>query len=165
MATVQLASEGGRWLTHWFYGMDSFPNDAHLIDILKAVFVCAAGDGQISKEERDFALGYLTAIMGGLPKPVHDLFSTYEGKDKLEDLVKGDALTEGTKRPIIYTAMLIAGADGYAESEHNQIVKMGARLGLTEADVNAVRAQYEADKKMRDQRIAVLFPSTHPWKK
>ena len=40
---------------------------------------------------------------------------TYEAKDALEDVMKENpkAINEATKRCIIYTAMLVAGADGY----------------------------------------------------
>jgi hypothetical protein len=62
MATVKQATAGAQWVTSWIYGMDSFPNDKNLLDLIKAVFICAAGDGEVSKTERDFFFGYLDAV-------------------------------------------------------------------------------------------------------
>ena len=62
METVQQERAGSRWLTNWFYGMNSFPSEKNTFALLQAVFICAAGDGQVSQEERDFAFGYLDAV-------------------------------------------------------------------------------------------------------
>lgn len=48
--------------------MDSFPNDKNLLDLIKAVFICAGGDGEVSQTERDFFFGYLDAV-GIYPLP------------------------------------------------------------------------------------------------
>lgn len=47
---------------------------------------------------------------------MHEWVKTYEGKDKLEDIIQtnSDAINDATKRCIIYTAMIVAGADGYS---------------------------------------------------
>jgi hypothetical protein len=60
--TVQQARAGSRWVTSWIYGMESFPNDKNLLDLIKAVFICAGGDGQVSQTEREFFFGYLDAV-------------------------------------------------------------------------------------------------------
>lgn len=45
MATdnIVLSRPGARWVSKWFYDMEAFPGDSTLLDLLKAVFVCAAG--------------------------------------------------------------------------------------------------------------------------
>ena len=163
--TTQQERHGSRWLTNWLYGMDCFPSNDHVMSLLKAVFICAAGDGKISDEERNFAFGYLDAV--GVPDSMHDFIKNYQGKeDKLEDLINNkDAINEQTKRCIIYTAIIVAGADGYDDKEHEVVVKMAGRLGVDGAIVNQIRDQYQTDMKEREKRINLLFPGEHPWAK
>eukprot|EP00026_Physarum_polycephalum_P018196 Phypoly_transcript_19699.p1 GENE.Phypoly_transcript_19699~~Phypoly_transcript_19699.p1 ORF type:complete len:168 (+),score=35.36 Phypoly_transcript_19699:158-661(+) len=163
--TVKPATAGSHWVTNWIYGMDSFPSDKNLLDLIKAVFICAGGDGEVSKTERDFFFGYLDAV--GIPASLHEFVKTYPAKESLEDVMKANpsAINEATKRVIIYTAIIVAGSDGYADGEHTQIVKMAAKLGVDNSVVDQIRKQYEADQKLRQERISLLFPGEHPWGK
>jgi len=163
--TVQQERAGSRWVTSWIYGMDSFPNDKDLLDLVKAVFICAKGDGEISKTERDFFFGYLDAI--GVPESLHEWVKTYPATDSLDEVMKAnpEAINESTKRLLVYVAMLVAGSDGYADSEHEQIVKMANKLGVDNEVVNQIRVQYETDLRVRKERVALLFPGDHPWGK
>lgn len=40
---VLLTRPSARWLSNWLYGLDSLPGDKSLLELLKAVLVCAAG--------------------------------------------------------------------------------------------------------------------------
>jgi len=129
----------------------------------RRVFICVRGDGVISDKERQFFLGYLDAV--GAPESLHPLINTYQGTDKLEDLLKdAKAINENTKRAIVYTAIIVSGADGYAPGEHNEIVKMAGLLGVSAEVVKQIEDQYFEDQKQNEKRYQVLFPGTHPWK-
>jgi len=143
--------------------MDFFPSDEHTIELLKAVFICVRGDGEISDKERQFFLGYLDAV--GAPESLHPLINTYQGTDTLEELLKdAKAINENTKRAIIYTAIIVSGADGYAPVEHDEIVKMAGIMGVSADVVKQIEEVYFEDQKANEKRYKVLFPGTHPWK-
>jgi len=126
------------------------------------VIVVAAGDGDISAAEREFLIGYLHAV--GVPQEIIALASTYAGKDKIEDLKISASLSDSTKHVILYTAVIVAGADGLADAEVAALVKIGAKLGLPETETQKVVHQYKTDLEANKARVAVLFPVAHPWK-
>jgi len=162
MATQQ-QRVGGRWLTKWLFGMDFFPSDEHVLELLKAVLICARGDGVISDVERNFFVGYLDAV--GSPDAAIALAKTYEGKESLETLLKDcKAVNENTKSVIIYNAVMVSAADGYAAGEHDSIVKMAGILGISPESVKHIEDQYFEDVKANEKREKVLFAAGHPWK-
>jgi len=142
--------------------MDRFPGNEHLIELLKAVFVCAGGDNVISEEERTFFFGYLDSV--GLPESLHEFVKTYDGKDSLEELLStSSAINEATKRVILYTAMLVAGADGFADAEREAVLRAGKILGVSDDVVLQIEAQYRKDVQNTADRVALLFPEGNPW--
>jgi len=160
--SITLERQGPKWFNNWWYGMNSFPNNDHSHALLKAVFVIARGDGVISNAERAFFFGYLDAV--GLPESLHDFVRNYEGTDRLEDLLAGaEYINDATKRAILYTAILVAGADGYAEGEREATRRAANILGVSEHVINELEAQFFAEEKLRASRIALLFPNGHPW--
>lgn len=129
---------------------------------MKAVFVCVKGDGVISQAERDFFFGYLDAV--GIPESFHEFVRTYQGDDSLKDLLsESSGVSDVTKRVILYTAVIVSAADGYAEGEHAAIVKAAEALGLTEADVHEIEEQWKRDEANKQQRLKTLFPLGNPW--
>jgi len=142
--------------------MNSFPADADAAELVKAVLVVAAGDGDISATEREFLVGYLHTV--GVPQEVIALAGTYAGKDKIEDLKISPALSDSAKHVILYTAVLVAGSDGLADAEVAALVKIGAKIGLPESETQKVVAQYKKDLESNKARVAILFPVAHPWK-
>eukprot|EP01100_Stratorugosa_tubuloviscum_P006823 TRINITY_DN289_c0_g4_i2.p1 TRINITY_DN289_c0_g4~~TRINITY_DN289_c0_g4_i2.p1 ORF type:complete len:169 (+),score=44.38 TRINITY_DN289_c0_g4_i2:113-619(+) len=164
MAAIQKQQRiGAQWFAKWFYGMDGFPVRDHALELIKAVFIVAGGDGSISETERNFFLGYLDAV--GLPDDLHEFFKTYPGNERLEDILANSQSIkdDSAKRSILYTAILVAGSDGYAQGEHDQVVKFGAILGLSAEDVAQVEALAEAEKKQGEERRRILFRGNNPW--
>jgi len=159
---VPQARAGNKWFTAHHYSLNSFPNSEQLQDLLKAVFVIAKGDGVISDSERHFFGGYLDAV--GLPDSLHEFVQTYQGNDTLEHLLaNSQAINDATKRVILYTAILVSGADGYADGEHAATLKAGAILGVSADVVNQLADQYRAEAKLAEARKALLFPHGQPW--
>ena|SRR3990167_2401435 len=164
MAAIQKQQRpGAHWFGKWFYGIDGFPVKEHALELIKAVFTVAGGDGSISDVERNFFLGYLDAV--GLPEELHEFIKTYPGGEKLEDILANaqGIKDDSAKRSILYTAILVASADGYAAGEHDQVVKFAGILGVSAEDVAEIEALAEAERKQGEERRRILFRGNNPW--
>ena len=61
---------------------------------------------------------------------------------------------------MIYNAIRAAGADGdLHEKEVEAIYELGKNLDVTPEQVRQVQDLYEEEQKMREKRIALLFPN------
>jgi len=64
-----------------------------------------------------------------------------------------------TRRSIIYNAIRAAGADGVLhKKEVEAIYDLAKHLDVTAEQVRQVQDLYEEEQKMREKRIAILFP-------
>ncbi len=64
-----------------------------------------------------------------------------------------------TRRSIIYNAIRACGADGVLhEKEIRTIYDLAKNIDVTPEQVKQVQELYEEEQKMRENRIAILFP-------
>jgi hypothetical protein len=64
-----------------------------------------------------------------------------------------------TRRSIIYNSIRASGADGVLhEKELQAIYDLAKNIDVTPEQVKEVQELYEEEQKMRENRIAILFP-------
>jgi uncharacterized membrane protein YebE (DUF533 family) len=130
---------------------------------VKALVVCAAGDGELDDAERAWIVGFC-ANAGG----------TFELVEELRTLNPSDVnvmqLMQMTERPglfthaLIYNAIQASDADGVLdERELATIQMMAGALGVSRDYVDELVALYEEEKAFFARKMAKLFPNGHPW--
>ena len=100
----------------------------------------------------------------GNPKEVVDELRTYQPSSVAETFKVLQAhLHENyvklTKRSMIYNAIRAAGADGVLHPKEIEAIYSFAKfLDVSDKQVREVQALYEEEQRMREKRIAILFP-------
>lgn len=153
--------DGSLWLFNQLYGMNVIPPTEAQDVFIKAVLICAKGDGVISPEERDWVVRRAAALRN----PSYELAKTYTAdEDLLEVISKSSAVDKSGRRTIIYVAIQACAADGeYNSEEREKVHQMAKFLGIEEEVVNQIEQFCAEEAKMREQRISLIFPEGVPY--
>lgn len=130
---------------------------------VKALLVCASGDGDIAEPEREWILGFC-ANSGG----THELIEELRTVDP-RSLDVGQMITQ-TERPelfkyaLIYHAIQASDADGIlADEELAKIRKVAAVLGIDSDYVDELIEFHTEEKSFLARKWNLIFPEGHPW--
>jgi len=114
----------------------------------KALLVCASGDGEISQQERDWIVGYLTTA--GVKENVTDAVKTYDGSDTLDDLFGSTSSMALYSRGMIYDALRACASDGaLSPGERDRIVAAADRVGLPATLVDELEEILQEEAALR----------------
>jgi tellurite resistance protein len=158
--TTNVGQLARAWLSQELWGIAP-REDKDLTAIAKAVLICAQGDGELSRAERDWLLG--TYAARGVSAELIDELRAYEGKDDLVDILEGTSVRHSAARVVLYLAIQVCAAGGeLSELELAAIVRMGALLGVSQDVVGQLRAVHDEERALRSKRIALAFPDGAP---
>lgn len=140
----------------------SLPGDG-IVDYIKALFICAKGDGEISQPERDWIVGFAAAT--GVPDETVQMLDGYQGNDELSAILKAnEVLDQSARKALVYDAIRASAADGVlAEGEIARIRTVAKQLGLTEEDTNRLFSVREAVHNAHEAHLVALFGDKMPY--
>ncbi|MER6912681.1 hypothetical protein ABT354_13520 [Streptomyces sp. NPDC000594] len=150
------------WLFRHEWGFNSSPGDSDILTYAKALLICARGDGVITREERDWVLGYIAAFSGDAPGLLEEI-AAYPAEDDVVELVTGSEIVDHSRGALIFDALRACDADGaLAPGEIERIKQAAGALGIGEDTVDRLRELYQEEKATRGARIALLYPGGSP---
>ncbi|NER27573.1 MAG: hypothetical protein F6J89_08040 [Symploca sp. SIO1C4] len=154
--------DGRLWLMKQLYGMKTIPPAGDYNAFVKAVLICAKGDGALTPEERNWIIGRSACYYTNAEYEVAKNYPADE--DLLEVLAQAPTLNESGRRVIIYVAIQACAADReYHPDERAAVSKMAKYLGIEEDVVNQIEEICISEAKMREKRITVMFPGGIPY--
>ncbi len=130
-------------------------SDADNLSYAKAILVCAAGDGEISSQEREWLIGWLTTA--GDSDEVIEAMQTYDGGDSIADLISASPLMRASGRSLVYDALRACASDGdLSAGERERIQDAAAQLGIPTdvvAELEQILNEEQGLRKRRHQLI------------
>ncbi|AKT43754.1 hypothetical protein [Chondromyces crocatus] len=152
---------GYRWLFKDKANFGALPSDEAFDGYMKALLICANGDGTLAPEEREWAVGHAAAL-GATDKLVDEL-KTYKAEGDIEQIIGADHASSESRRYLIYDAVRACSADGeYSDKERATVIKMGAKLGLSEELVREIEDICLEERRLREKRLKLLYPEGSP---
>src|SRR5262245_40734384 len=108
---------GGLWLLREMWGFPAGVPEDERLDYLKAILICARGDGALSPGEREWVIGYGAAC--GAHQSTVDALAAYDGDEDIRTIVDRNMPSATTwSRVAVYDAIRAAAADhAYDEDE------------------------------------------------
>ncbi|CAF1349414.1 unnamed protein product [Rotaria sp. Silwood1] len=129
--------------------------------ILEVLGEVAAADGIFSEEERKWIIGFASTC--GYPQELLNKFQTYEPghssevKKYFQDVDL--PYVQRSRLSIVYYGLRAANADGELhEKEIEAIHALAKQLGVTDDQLQQMRAICDAEDKLREKRAKLLFP-------
>ena len=143
--------------------MKTAPPEREFEVFTKAVLICAKGDGVLAPEERTWIAGL--AACYNTKNSEYEMAKTYQGDDELLQLIaKIPAINNSGRRAVIYIAIKACAADGeYHPDERASVHKLAKYLGIEEDEVTQIEEICTEEAKIREKRIAALFPEGIPY--
>ena len=154
--------DGRQWLMKNLYGMKTIPPAQDYNAFVKAVLICAKGDGLLAPEERNWVVGRAACYYTNSEYEVAKNYPADE--DLLEVLAQAPTLNQSGRRIIIYVAIQACAADGeYHPDEQASVRKMAKYLGIEEDVVTQIEEYCMEEAKMREKRIGLMFTEGIPY--
>ncbi len=146
----------------WGWDLDEVCTGPERGTFLKALLVCANGDGLLTAPERAWVVG--RAAAGGAPEKLLDELEAYGADEDINDVVGRTLATNKSRRAVIYFAIRAADSDkDYSAGERRAIRKVAEAMGISENEVVQIENQIEDEDRLRDRRIAMCFPEGDPF--
>jgi tellurite resistance protein len=126
--------------------------------LAKAIMIIASADGELSPAEWAALVGGFRAAQ--MPDAMLDELARFDGRTaKLEEYLTGDYkhLT-APARVMLYTAIWISWADGYAAEERAMVARAAKILGIDDDLLAALESHAEIEATAAAGRAALLFP-------
>jgi signal transduction histidine kinase len=128
----------------------------------KAVLLAVGGNSQITRQQRDWIVGYLTAA--GDSAEVVEAVRTYDDADLLEDIMRLPKMAFA-RRGILYDALRVCYVPGTADpAQVDRVFRSADAIGISRAEVEELQqvvAQERALQRRRYELIVVpVLPST-----
>jgi uncharacterized membrane protein YebE (DUF533 family) len=155
---------GAEWLFQKDWAFDGRPTAYDQEQYARALMICAAGDGTVSRKERDWVKGYFAAFGAG--QELVDLLETYDGKDSLESVLAGSPAVAASSRALVHDAIRACSADGDLHpDELADIRKMNTLLGHEDDLVDRWREHYREEERLRQRRADLIWtdPASRPY--
>lgn len=147
--------------------------DKKLRRVATALCEVSGADGNVSKVELDFILGYCACK--GYPQSIIDdipkMCKAAEAKSLQKDAINlKEVLTTGAQKNVashrcllvVYDSIRAASADGLCESELTAIDNVAKSLGLSSEELHNIHMLVEKEEKLKEERIKLLCPGGHP---
>jgi uncharacterized membrane protein YebE (DUF533 family) len=154
--------EASRWWFHHEFNFSAPPPPAANELMLKAILICANGDGHLADQEREWVIG-LAAMHGAAPALLDELrrYPATEGVEKLltQEALKPFVENSMAPRALVYYAICAAFADGELHPEERATIhKMAVRIGVPKEIVEQLIALVELERQTRAMRLKLLAP-------
>jgi uncharacterized tellurite resistance protein B-like protein len=161
MTSATVTKEGLNWLFKEKYTFDRAPKSEGYSEYLKSLLICANGDGELTQAERDWVLGYAAAY--GASDSLIEELKSYKANEDIEQVVSQNKASDHYHLSLIYDAIKACSADGdYSGSEQATVKKMATKLGIAEDTVKEIESICQEEDKLRQKRIALMYPSGTP---
>lgn len=168
MAMVKLTDDqlAQGWLFHerFGYAYDKVPPGLAFEAYGKALLMCAAGDGKITDEERQWVVGFFAAF--GSPAPLINALKTFDGKGDIKTmLTMGNTIasTPAAKRWLVWDALNACAADGdLNKDELARVRSMATTIGLDSNVVSQIEQLHKDQTNMKKKQFDVLWPDGIP---
>ena len=146
----------------WGWDYDTYISPADGVDFLKAILVCTKGDDIISKEERDWVLGF--AASREMPMSIIEELREYDGGEEITDIMSRNSIVKKGQKGAIYWAIKACSADEeYHEKEKAAIRKMAGLMGISEKVVEEIEEVIVEEKRLRDKRNTLVYENQLFW--
>ncbi len=153
---------GISWLFKEQFGFSQIPANVSYEAYFKSLLICANGDGTLADAERDWVIGYASAY--NRDSAVIEKLKVYKADEDLETVFSGDPLISETRRSLILDAIQACAADGeYSEKERAIVLKGAKILNISEDELKKIEEIYFETVKLREKRLAVIFPKGLPY--
>lgn len=153
-----------RWSNkeQWGWSYNTYINLGDAVDFLRAILLCTKGDNVISKEEREWVLGF--AASREMPTSIIEEVESYNGDEDIADVLARSPIVENGKKGTIYWAIKACSADKeYPESEKQAIRKMADLMGVSEQVVKEIEEVIIEEQKLRDKRNSLVYGNKIFW--
>jgi hypothetical protein len=139
----------------------AFPAPEIFESYIKAVLVCANGDGKLAPGERDWAVSHFAAL--GAPDSLLDELKSYKADEDIEKVVSATPVTNVSRCFLVYDAIRACSADGaYSDPERVTVIRMAAKLGIPEDLVRQIEELCLEEARLRKKRLTLLYPDGAP---
>jgi hypothetical protein len=153
---------GQAWIFNWFFGFSQIPTDEDCCIYMKSVLCCAKGDGTLSSEEKNWAIGFCAAW--GVADWVIEELKAYEADENLEDVIARSPQVSIAQRDLLLTTIRACAADGKIhEQEKEKILKMASIIGVQEEIVEQLEQLHQEELALRQKRVKLLYPEKSPY--
>jgi uncharacterized tellurite resistance protein B-like protein len=153
---------GISWLFQEQFGFSQIPLNQSYEAYFKSLLVCANGDGTLADAERGWVIGYASAY--NRDPAIIEKLKVYKADEDLETLFSGDPLIIETRRSLLLDAIQACAADGeYNEKERAVVLKGAKALNISEDELKKIEEIYFETVKLREKRLAVLYPKGLPY--
>ena len=156
----EMSMEALRFIFSHYYGIKTMPTESDHEAAMKAVMICAKGDGTLSDEEKAWISG-MSAMVGN---PFYTLAHTYAADEPIEDIVAASPwLSQFGGRMIVFEAIRASAADGELHAEEIAVITRLARaIGVDESVVSTLVQQHQDEVALMQRRIQTLWPEASP---
>lgn len=150
---------GSLWFVKEEYGFDALPPREWYASYMRALLVCANGDGALTRREREWVVGFCAAHGGS--EELQEELRSYPATDDVRDLMGRDGATnDAVRRSLVYHAIRAAYADGdLSVGERAAIQRMAGQLDVPAEVVDQLLSFHEAERRMKARRMELLLPS------
>ncbi len=153
---------GQSWIFNWFFGFNQVPTDEDCCIYMKSVLCCAKGDGILSPEEKDWAVGFCASW--GVADWVIEELKAYEADEDLEEVIARSPQVSIAQRDLLLTAIRACAADGeFHQEEKAKIRQMASIIGVSEEVVEQLEELQKEEFALREKRVKLLYPEKSPY--
>ncbi|KOP26821.1 hypothetical protein AMR41_08330 [Hapalosiphon sp. MRB220] len=154
-------NEGLLWLFREKYTFSKLPSVEAYNGYLKALLICANGDGRLAPEERDWVIGLACAF--GAPDSLVEKIKSYKADEDIEKAIGNAPEATGSRRYLVYDAIKACSSDGeYSDQERATVTKMAAKLGVSQDVVEQIEEICIEEAKLREKRVKLMYPEGAP---
>jgi uncharacterized membrane protein YebE (DUF533 family) len=158
---MTINNDGIEWLFREKYSFGKLPSGEAYNGYLKSVLICANGDGTLAPEERAWVVGLASAF--GAPDSLVEELKSYKADEDIEKVIGDAPEATGSRRYLVYDAIKACSHDGeYNDLERATVIKMAAKLGISEDVVKQIEEICIAEAELRDKRLKLMYPEGAP---
>ncbi|NJK53771.1 MAG: hypothetical protein HC936_15020 [Leptolyngbyaceae cyanobacterium SU_3_3] len=153
--------KGYLWLIKDKTDIAAFPSPEIFESYIKAVLICANGDGKVSPRERGWVVSHFAAL--GAPDALLDELNSYDADEDIEKTISATPVTDVSRYFLIYDAIRACSADeAFSDSERATVVRMAAKLGVPAEVVRQIEELVIEETQLREKRLKLLYPNGAP---
>ncbi len=145
----------------WGWDPKDIPSGEERSTFLKAQLIAANGDGQLTPEEKQWALG--RAATCGYSEDLLQELETYKADEDIVEVLSQTEPSNKSRKAVIYFAVKVCAADGVYHDEEKKVVRQAATaLGISEAVVEEIEQLCAEEESLKQKRTQLLFPDGSP---
>ena len=146
----------------WGWDLDEIVRGPERETFLKALLVCANGDGRLTDAERQWVVG--RAAAGGAPDDLLEKLDTYRADEDIHELVSRTLANDKARRGVVYFAIKAASSDHqYAAGERDQVRRLAQAMGVSLQEVERIEHHVRKEEALKAERIGLCFPDGDPF--